>query len=84
MEWKTAGVRQFANFLKSVEDAQKIRSKIVDAFESANLPGQPEEERQRLLRFVVVGGGPTGVEYAAELHGTLLTHGHCYLRSRSI
>jgi NADH dehydrogenase FAD-containing subunit len=65
----TPGVRQHANFLKSVEDAQKIRSKVVDAFESANLPGQPEEERKRLLRFVVVGGGPTGVEYAAELHG---------------
>ncbi len=29
---------------------------------------QPEEVRDRLLHFVVVGGGPTGVECAAELH----------------
>jgi NADH:ubiquinone reductase (non-electrogenic) len=33
------------------------------------MPGQSEEERKRLLSFLVVGGGPTGVEFAAELHG---------------
>jgi NADH:ubiquinone reductase (non-electrogenic) len=36
--------------------------------ESATFAGQPEEEVERLLHMVVVGGGPTGVEYAAELH----------------
>jgi NADH:ubiquinone reductase (non-electrogenic) len=35
--------------------------------ETAAFPGQPEPEIQRLLHMVVVGGGPTGVEYAAEL-----------------
>eukprot|EP00004_Rigifila_ramosa_P011865 TRINITY_DN2541_c0_g2_i2.p1 TRINITY_DN2541_c0_g2~~TRINITY_DN2541_c0_g2_i2.p1 ORF type:complete len:349 (+),score=110.33 TRINITY_DN2541_c0_g2_i2:643-1689(+) len=38
----------------------------MDCFESAAM-GQPEDDTYRLLHFVVVGGGPTGVEYAAEL-----------------
>uniref|UniRef100_A0A6B2L1N3 EF-hand domain-containing protein n=1 Tax=Arcella intermedia TaxID=1963864 RepID=A0A6B2L1N3_9EUKA len=64
----TPGVRQYAHFLKTVEDAQAIRSKIIDCFESANIPGQPDSEKKRLLSFVVVGGGPTGCEFAGELH----------------
>lgn len=63
-------IEKHAHFLKSIEDAVNIRSRLMDAFESANYPGVTEEEKRRLLRFVVVGGGPTGVEYAAELHGT--------------
>jgi NADH dehydrogenase FAD-containing subunit len=38
---------------------------IVDNFETASLPSTSEEERTRLLSFVVCGGGPTGVETAA-------------------
>ncbi len=38
-------------------------------FEKASLPSASEEERKQLLSFLVVGGGPTGVEFAAELHG---------------
>lgn len=37
-------------------------------FERASLPNLSEEERKKNLHFVVVGGGPTGVEFAAELH----------------
>lgn len=48
-------------------DAKKIRSRLLDCLESASFPGQTEAEMDRLLNFVVVGGGPTGVEYAAEL-----------------
>jgi NADH:ubiquinone reductase (non-electrogenic) len=40
----------------------------VDCFERASLPYLDEEERKRNLHFVVVGGGPTGVEIAASLH----------------
>lgn len=36
----------------------------MDCFETAVIPGQPEEEQRRLLSFLVVGGGPAGVEYA--------------------
>jgi len=64
----TPGVMQHCHFLKELPDASQIRQKIVQNFEVASLPGQPEEEIKRLLHFVVVGGGPTGVEFAAELH----------------
>jgi NADH dehydrogenase FAD-containing subunit len=50
-----------------IVDARRIRAAVIDAFESACNPGQSESERKRLLNFVVVGGGPTGVEFAAEL-----------------
>ena len=59
-------------FLKEVEDALRIRRTVIDIFEKASLPTLPEEEKRRLLNFVVVGGGPTGVEFAAELHDFLL------------
>lgn len=51
-----------------MEDAQKIRRTVIDCFEKASLPNLSDEERRRILHFVVVGGGPTGVEFAAELH----------------
>ncbi|XP_027346647.1 external alternative NAD(P)H-ubiquinone oxidoreductase B1, mitochondrial-like isoform X2 [Abrus precatorius] len=53
---------------KDVEDAQKIRLSVIDCFEKAVLPSLSEEEQRSNLHFVVVGGGPTGVEFAAELH----------------
>lgn len=54
--------------MQDVEDAQKIRGTVIDCFEKAVLPCIGEEERRRHLHFVIVGGGPTGVEFAAELH----------------
>ena len=54
--------------MQEVEDAQRIRRTVIDCFERASLPNITDEERQRILQFVVVGGGPTGVEFAAELH----------------
>ncbi|CAN1222000.1 External alternative NAD(P)H-ubiquinone oxidoreductase B2, mitochondrial [Linum grandiflorum] len=66
--FNTPGVVEHCNFLKEVEDAQQIRRSVVDSFEKASLPNLREEEREQILHFVVVGGGPTGVEFAAELH----------------
>ncbi|KAL6140032.1 hypothetical protein ACLB2K_058333 [Fragaria x ananassa] len=66
--FNTPGVKENCHFLKEVEDAQKIRRSIIDCFETAVLPGLSEEEQRRNLHFVIVGGGPTGVEFAAELH----------------
>lgn len=66
--FNTPGVPEYVQFLKSIEDAQALRTKIMDAIETANLPGTSAEERKRLLQFVVVGGGPTGVEFAAEVN----------------
>ncbi|KFX96683.1 hypothetical protein O988_05203 [Pseudogymnoascus sp. VKM F-3808] len=59
------------NFLKDLDDARKIKHKILDNLEAASLPTTSEEERKRLLSFVVCGGGPTGVEFAAELFDLL-------------
>ncbi|KAF2752599.1 external NADH-ubiquinone oxidoreductase-like protein [Pseudovirgaria hyperparasitica] len=61
------GVRENGLFLKEVGDAQKIRKRIMDCCETATFKDQSAEEVQRLLHMVVVGGGPTGVEFAGEL-----------------
>ena len=61
------GVREHSCFLKEVGDAQKIRKRIMDCVETASFKDQSDEERKRLLHMVVVGGGPTGVEFAGEL-----------------
>ncbi|SJM82169.1 probable External NADH-ubiquinone oxidoreductase 1, mitochondrial [Zygosaccharomyces bailii] len=63
----TPGVYENASFLKEISDAQQIRIKIMGAIEKAASLAPNDPERQRLLTFVVVGGGPTGVELAAEL-----------------
>jgi NADH dehydrogenase len=62
------GVKEHACFLRDVGDARAIRLKVLLAFEMAELPTTSDEERKKLLHFVVVGGGPTGIEFAAELH----------------
>ncbi|XP_071731420.1 external alternative NAD(P)H-ubiquinone oxidoreductase B1, mitochondrial-like [Rutidosis leptorrhynchoides] len=66
--FNTPGVMEYCHFLKEVEDAQKIRTSVIDCFEKAILPELTDEERRTNLHFVIVGGGPTGVEFAAELH----------------
>ena len=61
------GVREHGCFLKEIPDAQVIRKKIMDCVETAAFRGQTTEEIKRLMHMVVVGGGPTGVEFAGEL-----------------
>jgi len=61
------GVEKHSLFLKELSDARKIRTKVIDCFENASLPSIMEEDRKKYLRFIVCGGGPTGVEFAAEL-----------------
>ena len=60
-------MKENALFLKDVGDARSIRKRILDCFEKAALPTTPERVRRQLLHFAVVGGGPTGVEFSAEL-----------------
>ncbi len=52
--------------LKSIDDALEIRRQVLLAFEAAERENDPEA-RRRLLTFVVIGGGPTGVEVAGAL-----------------
>lgn len=60
-EWE-----QYAPGLKSIEDATTIRRRILSAFELAERCTHPEECRA-LMTFVIVGGGPTGVELAGAI-----------------
>src|SRR5256885_1013249 len=65
---------QFAPGLKSLDDALKIRRKILLAFERAETETD-ETRRKELMCIAVIGGGPTGVELAgafAELTKTVL------------
>ncbi|CAF1192655.1 unnamed protein product [Didymodactylos carnosus] len=70
--FNTLGAEKYAHFLKEIADARRIGAAISDAFKSAMIPSQTAEERKRLLQFVVVGGGPTGVEFAAEARNSEL------------
>lgn len=54
--------------LKTLDDALEVRRRVLLAFESAERASDPGE-RQRLLTFVIIGGGPTGVELAGALSG---------------
>ncbi len=65
------GVREHSFFLKEAIEARNIRERIVSCLERADVPGIDPKERERLLNFIIVGGGPTGVEFAAELHDLL-------------
>ena len=56
----------FAPGLKTIDDATYIRRRILLAFEKAETDPDPAE-RARLLNFVIVGGGPTGVEMAGAI-----------------
>jgi NADH dehydrogenase len=68
---------QTAPGLKTIEDALEIRRRIFLAFEVAERESDPER-RRALMTFVIIGGGPTGVELAGTLgelvHRTLQDH----------
>jgi NADH:ubiquinone reductase (H+-translocating) len=57
---------KFAPALKNLRDAETIRTKILSAYELAELTDD-DNERARLMTFVLVGGGATGVELAGSL-----------------
>ena len=70
--------------MKSIDDALELRGRIFGAFELAEL-AETEEEIERLLTFVVVGAGPTGVEMAgqiAELAHRTLRHDFRHINTR--
>ena len=70
-EWK-----KFSLGLKNIENATLLRGKILQAFEKAERIND-DKTIEKLLKFVVIGGGPTGVEMAgaiAELSKNVLTN----------
>lgn len=66
--FNTPGVKKNAYFLKDVGDARRIRNRLLSCFEIAALPTTSEELKRMFLNFAVVGGGPTGIEWSAELY----------------
>jgi len=84
-DFNTKGVKQHALFMKETMDATKFKDHILEKLEEASywhaldsdLQVSPEEEKKikSLLTFVVVGGGPTGVELAGELTDFLMNEG---------
>ena len=59
---------EFAPGMKSIDDALELRGRILGAFEQAERSSDPAR-REKLLTFVVVGAGPTGVEMAGQIAG---------------
>ena len=58
--------REIAGEVKSLESAIAVRSRVLDAFERAEISTDPADCRAELT-FVVVGAGPTGVEIAGQI-----------------
>lgn len=56
---------------QEVDDALRVRRRLIDMLETASLPGPTTAERRRMCAVVVVGGGPIGVSIAAEIHDFL-------------
>jgi NADH:ubiquinone reductase (non-electrogenic) len=67
----TPGADKYCQFLKSVGDGLATRAELVDLLETASVPGLSRQTQTDMLTIVVVGGGPTGVETAAEIHDFL-------------
>ncbi|MEI1279431.1 NAD(P)/FAD-dependent oxidoreductase [Leptospira venezuelensis] len=58
--------KKYSIGLKSLKDALSIRTKILTSFEQAELAGDPEVAKKH-LNYVIIGGGPTGVELAGSI-----------------
>ncbi|KAB8217095.1 hypothetical protein BDV33DRAFT_233076 [Aspergillus novoparasiticus] len=65
--FNTPGVDEHAFMVKNVNDANAIRDKINENLEIASLPTIGDDQQRKLLHIAIVGGGPTGIEIAAEL-----------------
>ncbi|MDP9290724.1 MAG: FAD-dependent oxidoreductase, partial [Verrucomicrobiota bacterium] len=64
---RVPGMPEHAFLMKSVGDALELRSTVIDRLEEASLQSN-EEDARKLLTFVVVGGGYSGVETAGQIH----------------
>ncbi len=62
----TPGAAEYAFYLKTLPQAAALRNRILECFERAALTLDPAE-RRRAMTFTVIGGGPTGVEFAGAL-----------------
>jgi|GEM_PF-45486 len=65
--FRTPGVDRHAFFMRELGDAVAVRNHVIDCFERAAASSSASLQEE-LLRFVIIGGGPTGVEVATEIH----------------
>ena len=79
---KVPGMTEYGWPMKTVSDALRLRSALINRLEEANLVDDPAV-RARLLTFVVVGGGYTGVETAGQLHALVAESMRLYPRLES-
>lgn len=70
-DYGVPGVREHALTLASIEDARAVRRRVLEQFARAEIPGSSPAEIRKHLTFVICGGGPTGVEVAAEVSDLL-------------
>jgi NADH dehydrogenase len=77
------GMAEYGWPLKDVADALRLRAAIVNRLEEANLIDDPQV-RARLLTFVVVGGGYTGVETAGQMHDFIREAHRLYASLRAV
>ena len=67
-DYGVPGVKEHALKFASIEDARAVRRGVLDQFARASIPGLAPEQVEQRLTFAICGGGPTGVEVAAEIH----------------
>lgn len=77
--YNTPGARENTFTLKTLEDALRLKKHCIEQFERASKT-KDEKIRKKLLSFTIIGGGPTGVELAAEMadffYGELANYHH--------
>ncbi|GBD19923.1 Demethylphylloquinone reductase NdbB [bacterium HR28] len=73
------GLDDYAFDVQRLANAFALRNHLIDLLEQADIEADPKEQ-QRLLTVVVIGGGPTGVEVAAEIR-SLFTHALRYYQN---
>ncbi|HEX2101536.1 MAG TPA: FAD-dependent oxidoreductase, partial [Candidatus Synoicihabitans sp.] len=78
---RVPGMSEYGWPMKTVADALRLRAALINRLEEANLV-HDEAIRTRLLTFVVVGGGYTGVETAGQLHALVTESKHLYVNLR--
>lgn len=70
----TPGVEEHCLFMRTINDASSLRERLLDCFELASLPTLSLQEKKNILHIIIVGGGPTGVELAAEMDELIHNH----------
>lgn len=80
---KVPGMAEYGWPMKSVPEALRLRAGVINRLEEANLVDDPVV-KERLLTFVVVGGGYTGVETAGQVHDLVKEASRFYVGLRGV